>query len=157
MSPHAAALAISIALTAALLCGCGQSCLNRSQSMNEIIIIEDQSAAIRRAIVLTGLDAVSNKASAERTTLTGDRTPFLSEQLNGKSVWRVRFGPDSLKLKSAEPGFLDKYERVFDVTLDATTGQLLGVECNFGGEAGEMRPEPAAASGEGGLSGTATG
>ncbi len=132
----------------AFLLGCASSQVTTTTNMNTKQIIEDTSTAISRAILLSGLDVVSDKISAERMTLTGNKTPFLSEQLNGKSVWRVRFGPGSLKLKSSQPGFVDKYQRIFDVILDATTGQLFGVECKFGGAAEEMRPDPETASAE---------
>lgn len=142
------AIVIIVAAMVALASGGGSLQTNKRQHMNENSKIESQAEAITRAISLTGLDSVSKKATPERTTVAEDRTPFLSQQFNGKSVWRVRFGPGSLKLKSAEPGFVDKYERIFDVLLDERTGQLIGLSSHFSGAARDMRPEPSAASAE---------
>lgn len=129
--------------------GCKQNTFNNINSMNKI---ENQSSAINRAIVLTGLDCASKKKSARQIIITNDTTPFLAGQFEGRDSWCVEFNDVSLtdKLKSAQLGFPDAYQfkRKFLVLIDAKTGQLIKVQTDYQGKASDMKPEPSAISAE---------
>jgi len=85
----------------------------------------------------------------ERVDITDDNTPFLHTQINGKkAVWSVKIDNVRLKLKSAPPGFKDKYVRKFQVFVDPNTGHLLKITSTFDGNDPDMLPEPPAAVAE---------
>jgi hypothetical protein len=113
--------------------------------------ITNEVEAIKRASLLTELDTLTDKISAQKTVVTDDRTPFLN--LSGKPCWRVDFDEVSLKLKSSVAGFRDAYVRRFSVLLDSTGGQLLSVVSVFTGKDPDLRPQPLAATAEAQLSG----
>jgi hypothetical protein len=110
--------------------------------MSEKRGLATEAEAIALAIRLTGLDAVSKKASAEKIIIVDDKTPFLWRQLLNRRAWTVKFEPGALHLKSSIPGFQDRYPRKFSVLLDERTGQLLKVEARFEGDDPDMRPAP---------------
>jgi hypothetical protein len=95
---------------------------------------------------LTGFGALEGTAKAfARVDVNDDNTPFLHAQINGKkNVWRVEFQNVRLKLKSAVPGFKDRYVRTFEVLIDPNSGHLLRIRSTFDGNDPNMRPEPPA-------------
>lgn len=83
--------------------------------------------------------------SFERVDVNDDNTPFLHTQINGKKgVWRVEIKNVRFKLKSAAPGFKDRYIRNFQVFVDPNTGHLLKITSKFDGNDPNMLPEPPA-------------
>lgn len=99
---------------------------------------------------LTGfgeLEGISK--SFERVDINDDNTPFLHREIIGKKgIWRIEIKNVRLKLKSAPPGFKDKYVRKFQVFVDPNTGHLLKVTSTFDGNDPDMLPEPPAAVAE---------
>lgn len=111
--------------------------------------LTDKSAAIDRAIQITGFHQLAEMtSSAQQTVITRDETPFLRKQVIGRRTWQIEFNKVSLRLKSASSGFQDTYRRRFFVLLDENTGQLLSIQSRFEGEAPDMHPEPAGALAE---------
>jgi hypothetical protein len=137
-----------------IISGCAGKEKNKGRKAMQVQIpISNEENAIKLAKHLTNLDAISKKISAERIKIVEDNTPFLWKQFIGKQAWQVKFEDGSLKLKSAIPGFQDKYKRNFIVLLDEATGKLLKVQSKYEGEAPEMRPAPTGASAEAQLRG----
>jgi hypothetical protein len=87
--------------------------------------IVNAEQAINRANLLTGLQAISKTPAAATGTLTGDVTPFLGEENEGKAIWRVTYPNSALALPSADAGYVDPYRRSFDVVLEASSSRLL--------------------------------
>jgi hypothetical protein len=80
-----------------------------------------------------------------RVDVNDDKTPFLHGKINGKKqIWRVEINNVRLKLKSAVPGFKDKYVRCFEALIDPNTGHLLRIRSIFDGNDPNMLPEPPA-------------
>jgi hypothetical protein len=123
---------------------------NLDNNMNNQFMVQNQSGAIDLSSRLTRLNEISTSSSATNMTVAGDNTPFLARDFENRSVWSVEYSGVSLKLKLANPKYVDKYrqKRTFTVWLDAKTGQLLKIRSKFQGEAGEMRQEPSADSAE---------
>lgn len=126
--------------------------LNNSNNINSMNEIKSQSTACNRAIALTGLNRVSRVNSAQQVTITNATIPFLAKKYEGKESWCVVFDDVSLadKLNFAEVGFPDTYQskRTFRVFIDAQTGQLIEVKCEYKGQATDMSPVPNAVSAE---------
>jgi hypothetical protein len=140
---------LAVAVTATFVgCANERETNGRANMAAQSTSIPDQASAITRATMLTRLDSFSGTVSAAKVTIADDTTPFLSKRIKGKLVWRVDFGPAALVLKSAAPRFRDRYQRTFSVFLDPGSGQLLCIRSRFTGAAGDMRPEPPAASAE---------
>lgn len=105
---------------------------------------------------LTGFGVLEGiSKSFERVDINDDNTPFLHTEINGKKdVWLVEISNVRLKLKSAPPGFEDKYVRKFQVFVDPNTGYLLKITSKFDGNDPNMLPEPPAAVAEREMRGT---
>jgi len=95
---------------------------------------------------LTGFGILERiSKSFERVDVNDDNTPFLHKQINGKSnVWRIKIKNVRLKLKSAIPGFKDRYVRKFQVLVDPNTGHLLRITSTCDVNDPNMLPEPPA-------------
>jgi hypothetical protein len=90
--------------------------------MQNAIVNAEQ--AINRANLLTGLRAISETPTAVSASLTGDVTPYLGEENEGKAIWRVTYPNSALVLPSAQAGYVDPYRRSFGVVLEASSGRL---------------------------------
>jgi len=105
---------------------------------------------------LTGfgeLEGISK--SFERVDINDDNTPFLHREINGKKgIWRIEIKNVRLKLKSASPGFEDRYVRNFQILVDPNSGHLLKITSTFDGNDPNMLPEPPAAVAERQMRGT---
>jgi hypothetical protein len=106
--------------------------------------ITTDSEAIQSANRLTGLNQLTQSATAQRIVISSSNLPFLSKEVIGRPAWQVAYGKTSLKLKSAVPGFQDQYVREFSVVLLERGGQLVSVSSRYEGEDPNMR-EPASA------------
>jgi len=115
--------------------------------------VADEAAAVKIANRLTRFDTLTSQISAQRETVTEDKTPFLWKQFIGKRAWRVDFENVSLKLSSSIPGYPDSYRRKFTVLIDEETGRLLSISSKFEGEAPDMRPLPSGEAAEAQLQG----
>ena len=109
-----------------------------------------QSDVNEYADELTGFGRLKGLTkSFTRVDVNDNNTPFLHAQINGKKgVWLVEIKNVRLKLKSAAPGFKDKYVRTFQVFVDPNTGHLLKITSTFDGNDPNMLPEPPAAVAE---------
>jgi hypothetical protein len=106
-------------------------------------VIANAEQAIGRANLLTGLHAISETPDAAAATLSGDVTPFLGEENEGKAIWRVTYRNSGLVLPSAAAGFVDPYRRSFDVVLEAASSRLFFIVCVAHGVPDpNMRPMP---------------
>jgi hypothetical protein len=92
--------------------------------MQNAIVNAEQ--AINRANLLTGLRAISETPTAVSASLTGDVTPYLGEENEGKAIWRVTYPNSALVLPSAQAGYVDPYRRSFGVVLEAVLHSLRG-------------------------------
>jgi hypothetical protein len=81
----------------------------------------------------------------ERIDVNDRHTPFLHRQIHGKKgAWSVKIKDVRLKLKSAIPGYKDKYLRTFEVLIDPNTGHLLRITSTCDVNDPNMLPEPPA-------------
>jgi hypothetical protein len=130
-------------LVAVMIAFFGQMTLARADTK-----IKDQSSAIQRAVLLTGLDRVSKRISSCQIKIHGDNTPFLAAQFENKTAWRIEFGEISFTGKITNSPLSDPYQfqRKFIVLIDAQTGRLLEVKTDYTGNVGTMKPEPDAMS-----------
>ena len=99
---------------------------------------------------LTGFNTLKGiQETYKQIDVNEDNTPFLREKIEGKNnVWLVEINNVKLKLKSAVPGFNDRYTRNFNVLLDPNTGNLLKITSKYEGYDPNMRPEPNAIDAE---------
>ncbi|NIP25051.1 MAG: hypothetical protein GWN67_14770 [Phycisphaerae bacterium] len=99
---------------------------------------------------LTGFETLEQiTKSFRRVDVNDDNTPFLHRQINGKkNVWRIKIKNVRLKLKSAIPGFKDRYLRTFEVLIDPNTGHLLRITSTCDVNDPNMLPEPPAKEAE---------
>jgi hypothetical protein len=121
--------------------------------MAEYHPVTKEAEAVIEASRLTALDKLTKKIVARRSVVQNDRTPFLWRQFEGRPCWQVDFDEVSLKLASAMPDYRDRYRRKFTVSLDAGSGQLLGIVSLYEGEDPDFRPQPSGPMAESQLSG----
>lgn len=111
-------------------------------------MINTETAAIERAKLLSGLEALTSKIIARQIVIHASNIPFLSKQVIGRPAWQVDFLDAPLKLKGAVSGFQDAYPRQFSVLILKETGQLVQVSAPYLDEtpAPEMLDPPTAES-----------
>jgi hypothetical protein len=97
---------------------------------------------IDRAKQLTGLNALFEVDSIENDPTALPGIPFLSQELKGNNFIKVTYKTGALKLKTAPPGSVDKYQRKFVVILDATAEHLLSVISSGPNDSPDIHREP---------------
>ena len=133
-------------LHAGLACTCGM-CSPAGVSAMDLKRQSDVEAYVDELTGFAELEGISK--CVRRVDVNGDNTPFLHAQINGKrDVWLVEIENVRLRLKSAPPGFEDKYVRNFQIFIDPNTGHLLKITSTFDGNDPNMLPEPPAAVAE---------
>jgi hypothetical protein len=110
--------------------------------------IGNETEAIARSAQLTALDTLSDKISAQRFTVTDERTPYLWKKYMGRSVWKIEYTDVVLAFESALPNYMDSYKRHFDVLLDENTGQLISIVSKFDGPDPDLREQPSGSDAE---------
>ncbi len=91
--------------------------------------LQDRENAITVARgILGGQKAGRQPVDAELTVLGKDDTPFLSDQIVGRPLWKVTVPDWSPKLQSSPPGAGEPVGRTLDILLDPIDGKLLGIE-----------------------------
>ncbi len=107
--------------------------------------IQDQQQAIARTIELVGLcKEAAPRITATLVTLADDNTPFLSEQVVHRPLWRVTINRWRLELDSAAPAFEDPLEQTLDVLLFAETGKLVKITSRWPEGIAQIPEEPPA-------------
>ena len=98
--------------------------------------IETPEEAVERALEYTGIERSKTYVSkspediAELTRVADSLTPFISDTINSKEVWLVKFTNIQLQpFKETEPN--DLYPKDFNVILDPETGNLLKINSSF--------------------------
>jgi hypothetical protein len=119
-----------------------------SIQMSDQHAIINETDAVKQAVRLTALDALTDKISARRVIVQDERTPFLWRQYTGQSVWKVEFADAVLEFKSAVPNYMDSYKRKFVVLLDEQTGQLISIVSKFDGKDPDLREQPSGSNAE---------
>ena len=77
-----------------------------------------------------------------------DNTPFLHKQIVNRRLCRITYKNVSLKLKSATPGFRDKYKRKFEVLFDPNSTRVLKITSKAEEVLTAPKPEPNAPTAE---------
>jgi len=110
----------------------------------------DPDQALKECFALTQLNLISKSNKITSLKLTGDNTPFLSERLNGRVVWRVEFSQCTLKLKSALPSVPDRYplKRTFMATMYESGGCFIKIATEFAGDTSDLGKQPSAKAAE---------
>ncbi len=89
--------------------------------------VDSPEEATRRAISVLGVDGRRvGSPEAVLTALLEDKTPFLSDKVAERPVWKVRTANQRLEL-GPEPRLLDPRTRTFDTFIDPRTGALLKI------------------------------
>ncbi|HUU82301.1 MAG TPA: hypothetical protein VM243_02250 [Phycisphaerae bacterium] len=109
-------------------------------------IQREQEAIARARALVDASGRFDSKATARLVVLSGDNTPFLSDQIIERPIWHVVLGDWNLKLKSAPPGAEDLYLRTFDVFVDPQGGQLLKIVSRWPKGVARIPREPGAKS-----------
>jgi hypothetical protein len=111
--------------------------------------IHREDLAVVAALRILGIpENRATACSAELITVAEDNTPFLSDQIVGRTIWKVVVESGRLQLESALPGFEDAFERVFDVLVDPENGIILKIVSRWPDGIPEIAPEPPSWSAE---------
>lgn len=137
----------AIALLALTACSCNNLQHNRT-NMPYQKLLGSYSIATNQVAHITHLDRLTRVKSVTELQIEEIDIPFVSRQFTNRNVWRVEFEPASLKLKSSNQGFEDRYQRKFVVLAEKETGVIVQVRSRYEGEAEDMRPEPPSALAE---------
>lgn len=128
---------------------------DESKSNNDSFFIgrvqlDSEEQAILRALQFTGLErrftdrAAATAALPIKDSISDDVTPFLSDKINNKSLWRVKFTDVDFRrpllLKNKGVSNL----RDIEILLDQETGQLLRIIVSSGEIDPTLPPEPSA-------------
>ena len=109
--------------------------------------ISTSDGAVARAMLYTGFDkqkVLAKSVLSVTTTLTvieDDFTPFLSDSIIGKSVWKVVVEGVKLDFPSLR-GLTQQPTRTFEILIDSATGRCFGAYSYFDGHDPDMAPEP---------------
>jgi len=131
-----------------------QICCNAIAASNPVtsdpnLVTEEEKVSIlERNDLFTGLNSLEGVSKeVKKINVYKDNTPFIHDHIQGK-LWLVEIKNVRLKLKSAIPGYEDKYVRDFEALIDPNTGNFLKITSKYKGFAPEMRPEPNSAVAE---------
>ena len=134
-----AALVFSVALTCSLAVGA-----ERTQS------IQSAAAAVATALSYTGSDEILSRnpdAIASLETAVDSTTPFLSDSIIGRTVWKVLLDSVNLLLPSWNQEAVGAGNpKSFTALLDSATGRLLKVFSECPVRDPDLAPEPSAAN-----------
>ncbi len=89
--------------------------------------------AVERALAYTGFDKLEDLDLTDRremaclTVARDSTTPFLSDSINGRTVWQVDVQDVILDLDWAKPDVVLKYPKDVRVTIDSATGRLFEI------------------------------
>jgi len=94
------------------------------------IALNNAQAAIERMYAYTGIDEMrgfdkNSITAVQRDTLTDDQTPFLSDWVNGRPLWKIHIEGLLLYYKKFEER--DSISKDMDIYLDSITGALIRV------------------------------
>lgn len=113
--------------------------------------LEGKHDAVARALAYTGLSAVSDTTKLDpeqcvvAATMADSTTPFLADEINGKTAWLVTFDSVYFDLPDRAPQILENQApRLVRVFLDSTSGVLFRIESIAIGEQKMVDPEPLA-------------
>ncbi len=98
---------------------------------------------VRSVLGIAG--AKSFQTKARLAVVASDRTPYLSEQIVGRTAWRVTLEDWKIVL-SSEPALRDRFSRTLDVFVDPIHGRLLKLETQWPQGEPPIRPHPTAES-----------
>lgn len=146
-------LVIALVMTLLVLQGAAQQDTETPGAQSASSGIQNQAQTISKARRLFGLpdrtataDAMESPTRAVMVTPVKDNTPYLSDRIAGRQIWRVEMDKVKLRLPSAREGpVADEYERTFDVFLHQD-GHLLKVVSRWPAGEPPIPPEPHAES-----------
>lgn len=107
-------------------------------------LIREAKAAIERAVAIVGLEELKDsQVHAALVVLKEENTPYLSEQLINRPLWRVTVKDWSVNVPALEKGLADQFRRTLDMYIDPVDGKLLKLETRWPeGEPRLMRTHP---------------
>jgi hypothetical protein len=76
--------------------------------------------------------------------LKQDNTPYLSQRIVERPLWKVVLRDWAMELPSTPPGVHDKYSRTLDIFLDPIDGKLMKIRSRWPEAEPPMAPEPSA-------------
>ena len=90
--------------------------------------VRNEEQVLARVAELSGLPQdLVQESVVKLVTVEEDNTPFLSEQIIGRSLWQVTTPKWKLQLPSAAPKYEDRYERTFVILVDPVNGSILKI------------------------------
>ena len=107
--------------------------------------VTTKAQAVETAMRFTGLNRLQGTTvTAQRETVAENKTPYLSNRIVNRQLWRVEIQNAVLKLKSGAAEVRDPYVRSFEVLIAEDTGELLGVDSSSGADVSDLRPRASA-------------
>jgi len=107
--------------------------MTQTTAKADYVPVTTAEEAVERALAYTGFDKLEGLDTKDRwemarlTIARDSTTPFLSDSINGRTVWQVDVQDVILDLDWAKPDVVLKYPKDVRVTIDSATGRLFEI------------------------------